>query len=133
MTSYDFIRQTRSNTVREDCARSLEFFTYRMLSFDLWFISRIIGHLLTVGSFQRDLIYALIFLCFLFLLLHAIKTAKQRAMTEKEKKANRGRWGHTFLKIPLEYLGFLLYPWKFQTKQSFAPRNSKKLFRNFKT
>ena len=23
---------------------------------------------------------------------------------------------HAFLKTPLEFLGFLLYPWKFQTK-----------------
>ena len=28
---------------------------------------------------------------------------------------------------PLEFLGFLLYQWKFQTKQGFTPRNSTKL------
>ena len=28
---------------------------------------------------------------------------------------------------PLEFLGFLLYPWKSQTKQGFTPRNSTKL------
>ena len=31
------------------------------------FMSRINGHLLTVGSFLRDFLYALIFLCFFFL------------------------------------------------------------------
>ena len=32
-----------------------------------------------------------------------------------------------FLKRPLEFLAFLLYPWKFQAKQSFTPRSSTKL------
>ena len=33
----------------------------------------------------------------------------------------------TFLKTSLEFLGFLLYQWKFQTKQGFTRRNSTKL------
>ena len=38
-----------------------------------------------------------------------------------------------FWKLPLEFLGFLLYPWKFQTKQGFTPRNPTKLpLGNFK-
>ena len=36
------------------------------------FKSRINRHLLTVGSFWRDFLYALIFLCFFFLQLHAL-------------------------------------------------------------
>ena len=44
-----------------------------------------------------------------------------------EKKRNKGVWGHTILKVLLEFLGFLLYPWKFRTKQSFTPRSSTKL------
>ena len=31
-------------------------------------------------------------------------------------------------KRPLEYLNLSLYPWKFQTKWSFTPRNSKKMY-----
>ena len=36
-------------------------------------------------------------------------------------------WGHIFLDKLLKLLGFLLYPRKFQTKQSFTLRNSAKL------
>ena len=45
---------------------------------------------------------------------------------EKRKK-NMGGWGHSFLKTTLEFLDFLIYPWKLQIKQSFTPRNSTKL------
>ena len=41
-----------------------------------------------------------------------------------------------FFETLLEFLGSLLYPWKFQTKQSFTPRNSTKLYyapQKFKT
>ena len=50
-----------------------------------------------------------------------------------EEKQTRGRgwgWGHIFLKPtppPLNFLDFLLYPWKFQAKQGFTPRNFTKL------
>ena len=48
------------------------------------------------------------------------------------KRSRRGgeegsAWWHTFFKRPLKFLGFLLYPWKFHTKQSFTPGNSTKL------
>ena len=43
------------------------------------------------------------------------------------KKSIQGGWGQTFLETPWNFLGFLLYPWKYQTKQSFTPRNSTKL------
>ena len=43
------------------------------------------------------------------------------------KKPNTVGWGYTFLKTLLEFLYFLLYPWKFQTKQGFTPRSSTKL------
>ena len=35
--------------------------------------------------------------------------------------------GHTFLKILLDFFSFLLYPRKFQTKQSLTPEYSTKL------
>ena len=38
-----------------------------------------------------------------------------------------GSWGHTFLKFLLEFSIFLLYPRKFQVKQSSTPGNSTKL------
>ena len=44
-----------------------------------------------------------------------------------EKKTNRNSWEHTFLKILLKFLVFLLYPWKFQTNQSSTPENCAKL------
>ena len=44
-----------------------------------------------------------------------------------EKKTNRKSWEHTFLKILLKFLVFLLYPWKFQTNQSSTPENCAKL------
>ena len=40
-----------------------------------------------------------------------------------KKKTNRGGWGVGVV----EFLGFLLYLWKFQTKQDFIPGNSIKL------
>ena len=42
------------------------------------------------------------------------------------EKSKQGVWGHTFLnvKYPLEFLGFLFYPWKFKTKKGSTPRNS---------
>ena len=46
---------------------------------------------------------------------------------QKKNKQGEG-WVHTFLKTPLEFLGFLLYPWKFQIKQSFTLRSSTKLY-----
>ena len=60
------------------------------------------------------------------------------AIPEKKWTGHGGRgwevegclWGIQdiiFCKPPLEFLGFLLYPWKLQTKQSFTPRNSTKL------
>ena len=39
-------------------------------------------------------------------------------MGYSRKNSNRGGWGYTFLKPPLEFFIFLFYPWKFQTKQS---------------
>ena len=50
-------------------SKTLEFSAYRMLplTYDLnGFKSRFNTHLLTVGSFATDLLYALIFLCFFF-------------------------------------------------------------------
>ena len=44
-----------------------------------------------------------------------------------EKKTNRNSWEHTFLKILLKFLVFLLYLWKFQTNQSSTPENCAKL------
>ena len=45
-----------------------------------------------------------------------------------QKKNKKGELRTYFSETsPLELLGFLLYPWKFQTKQSFTPRNSTKL------
>ena len=45
----------------------------------------------------------------------------------------RGRWREQtyFFENPLEFLGFFIYPWKLQTKQSFIPRNSTKLYVTF--
>ena len=40
---------------------------------------------------------------------------------QKQKQKQMGDWGHTFLKTPLDFLGFLFCPWKFQKKQSFTP------------
>ena len=37
------------------------------------------------------------------------------------KKNKQGGWGDTFLKNTLDFFIFLLYPWKFQTKQSSTP------------
>ena len=48
-------------------------------------------------------------------------------MGYSRKKTKKGDWGHTFLKKPLEFFSFLLYLWKFQTKQSSTPGNSAKL------
>ena len=44
-----------------------------------------------------------------------------------EEKTNRKSWEHTFLKILLKFLVFLLYLWKFQTNQSSTPENCAKL------
>ena len=44
-----------------------------------------------------------------------------------QKKIKHGGFRTHFLEPRLEYLGYLLYPWKFQTKQGFTPRNSTKL------
>ena len=41
-----------------------------------------------------------------------------------QKKNKEGRL-RTYL-LPLDFLNFLLYPWKFQTKQGLTPRNSTK-------
>ena len=71
--------------------------------------------------------------CHFYLFLH-----QQRAIPEKktnrEKGEGKGQGGGgalgftSFLKTPpFEFLHFLLYPWKFQTKQGFTPRNSTKL------
>ena len=48
--------------------------------------------------------------------------------SRKKIKQVGGGWGlgHTFSKTLLEFFIFLLYPWKFQTKQSSTPRNSTK-------
>ena len=43
------------------------------------------------------------------------------------KKGGGGSWGYTFFKTPMEFFIFLLYPWKFQTKQSSTPGYSTKL------
>ena len=43
------------------------------------------------------------------------------------RKIQTGGWGYTILKKPLEFFIFLLYPWKFQTKQSLTPGSSTKL------
>ena len=43
------------------------------------------------------------------------------------EKKKTGGGGHIFLETPLEFLGFLLFPWKFETKQGFTPRNPTKL------
>ena len=56
-----------------------------------------------------------------------------------EKKAKGGRLKDTFfkktwsyeehiLKTTLEFIGLLLFPWKFRAKESFTPRNSEKLY-----
>ena len=45
------------------------------------------------------------------------------AIPEKKKKTG-GVEDINVLKTPLEFLVFLLHPWKFQTKQGFTPRNS---------
>ena len=59
---------------------------------------------------------------------HFISTDWNLAIPEKNKWGERGGWGHTFLKAPLEYFISLLYPWIFQTKQSSTPSNSTKLY-----
>ena len=41
----------------------------------------------------------------------------------QKKKKTSGIEEILFLKLPLEFLGFLFYPWKLQKKQSFTPRN----------
>ena len=43
------------------------------------------------------------------------------------QKKTRGELRIYFFESPLEFLGFLLYPRKFQTKKGFTPRNSTKL------
>ena len=43
-----------------------------------------------------------------------------------QKKKNKQE-GTYFFENPLEFLAFLLYPWKFQIKQSFTTINSTKL------
>ena len=45
------------------------------------------------------------------------------AIPEKKNKQE----GTYFFENPLEFLAFLLYPWKFQIKQSFTTMNSTKL------
>ena len=49
------------------------------------------------------------------------------ALGYSRKKTNRDVEDIFFWNPPLEFLGFLLYYWKFQTKQSFTPRGSTKL------
>ena len=67
---------------------------------------------------------------FLWLVLRALK--KLEVLVEdplgysKKKQTGKGGWGHTFLKPPKEFLGVLVYPWKFQTKQGFTSGNSTK-------
>ena len=51
-----------------------------------------------------------------------LKSTIQWAIPEKIQ--TRGSWGYTFLKTSLEFFIFLLYPWKFLTKQSSAPEYS---------
>ena len=34
------------------------------------------------------------------------------------EKSKQGGWRHTFVKTPLEFFIFLIYPWKFQTKRA---------------
>ena len=43
------------------------------------------------------------------------------------EKRTGGLRTYVFEPPPLEFLGFLLYQWKFQTKQGFTPGNSTKL------
>ena len=44
------------------------------------------------------------------------------AIPEKAQQGCGGCRGYTFLKKPLEFFTFLLYPWKLQIKQSSVPR-----------
>ena len=51
------------------------------------------------------------------------------------QKFKQGSWGYTFLNKPLEFLGLLLYPWKYQTKNKALPlqirENSVIIFESF--
>ena len=58
-----------------------------LLTYDLsGFKSRINRHVLTVGPFWRDFMYALIFLCFFFLQLHALQWLFSLAWSESQQK-----------------------------------------------
>ena len=48
-------------------------------------------------------------------------------MGYSRKKIKRGDWGYTFVKTAPEFFILLLYPWKFQTKQSSTPGYSTQL------
>ena len=48
------------------------------------------------------------------------------AIPEKKTRGREGVESILFLKTPLEFFIFLLYPLKFQRKQSFTPGNSTK-------
>ena len=58
----------------------------------------------------------------------AICSQQLSALDYSRKYPNRWDWEYTFLKKPLEFLDLSLYPWKFQRKQAFTPRNSAKLY-----
>ena len=67
--------------------------------------------------------WILIIPLYILYIQNGLAKAKLTKMCDSfRKKPNRGNWGHTFLKKPcLEFLGFLLYPWKFQIKQNIHP------------
>ena len=71
-----FLDVTRMSITTVSFLAQLDFSAYIEcfpLTYDLNnFQSRINRHLLSVGSFERDFLYALIFLCFFFLSLHAL-------------------------------------------------------------
>lgn len=56
------------------------------------------------------------------ILPRALRVLKE--MGYSRKKTNWGDRGHNFLKKTLEFLGFLLHPWKFKTTRRFSPENS---------
>ena len=62
------------------CTASLWNSVCKMLSFGLRSKSRINRHLLTVGTMKRDFLYALIFLCFFFLVTPCLVVAVQPFM-----------------------------------------------------
>ena len=52
--------------------------------------------------------------------LHSIVIQAKNGLFQK-KKQTEGRWLRIYFFNPLEFLGFLLYPWKFQTKLKTSP------------